>query len=345
MNKETVTSLIENGIYFLDHAKDNIEKDLKLALVTFWTGVEILLKVPIANEHWNLLITSKKRNEININAFKKGAFNSITFDETVKILGNILNNPIPKDSLIHLDKVKKHRNKIIHFHNDEIINSQEETKKELANAWFALHSFIINWKFLFKTDGVYNPLNRLDYFLLNNNKYYIEAKFNSVRNYLDEIIKEGTEVQQCSYCNKKSLVFNFNNDIQNIYNGSCSVCNKTTVSFKFNCLSCNSENYFSNYSDSVSCKSCGYLNDKEEYFNTLYELDNYNHFVYTGCCECMTEDSVIELNSKYICKNCLQIFDEVNTCDCCQYRSTYVQHDSYYLGCEFCNGREYDEDD
>ena len=35
----------------------------KFSVVSFWTAVEILLKVPLAHEHWSLVCSPKKTNK------------------------------------------------------------------------------------------------------------------------------------------------------------------------------------------------------------------------------------------------------------------------------------------
>ncbi len=56
-----VLALINNGLEFLDKARQELETSkLKFSIVSFWTAVEILLKVPLAHEHWSLVCSPKK---------------------------------------------------------------------------------------------------------------------------------------------------------------------------------------------------------------------------------------------------------------------------------------------
>ncbi|HBY0000601.1 TPA: hsdR, partial [Klebsiella variicola] len=47
---QDVLALINNGLEFLDKARMELESSkLKFSIVSFWTAVEILLKVPLAH--------------------------------------------------------------------------------------------------------------------------------------------------------------------------------------------------------------------------------------------------------------------------------------------------------
>lgn len=42
-----------------------------------WTAVEILLKVPLAHEHWTLVCSGKKLCAVNINVNRPGAVHTV----------------------------------------------------------------------------------------------------------------------------------------------------------------------------------------------------------------------------------------------------------------------------
>lgn len=57
---QDVKALIDNGLDFLDKAREELEASKpKFSVVSFWTAVEILLKVPLVNEHWMLACSGK----------------------------------------------------------------------------------------------------------------------------------------------------------------------------------------------------------------------------------------------------------------------------------------------
>lgn len=59
---QDVQALINNGLDFLDKAREELEASKpKFSVVSFWTAVEILLKVPLAHEHWSLVCSPKSQ--------------------------------------------------------------------------------------------------------------------------------------------------------------------------------------------------------------------------------------------------------------------------------------------
>ncbi|HAX7769225.1 TPA: hypothetical protein JTH82_005121, partial [Escherichia coli] len=74
-----VAALIKNGMDFLDKAREEFEaKQYKHSVVSFWIAVEILLKVPLASEHWTLVCSGKK---VSRKSYLAGDFQSVSFDD------------------------------------------------------------------------------------------------------------------------------------------------------------------------------------------------------------------------------------------------------------------------
>ncbi|EFA7189438.1 TPA: hypothetical protein JS291_002618 [Escherichia coli] len=49
-----VRGLLDNGIDFLKKAQAEFATSPTHSIVSFWTAVELLLKVPLAHEYWSL---------------------------------------------------------------------------------------------------------------------------------------------------------------------------------------------------------------------------------------------------------------------------------------------------
>lgn len=89
---QDVQALINNGLDFLDKAREELEASKpKFSVVSFWTAVEILLKVPLAHEHWSLVCSPKK--PIKKQAYLAGDFQSVTYEETRERLKDVLESP------------------------------------------------------------------------------------------------------------------------------------------------------------------------------------------------------------------------------------------------------------
>ena len=55
-----VRGLLDNGMDFLKKAQTEFATSPTHSIVSFWTAVELLLKVPLAHEHWSLVCSGKK---------------------------------------------------------------------------------------------------------------------------------------------------------------------------------------------------------------------------------------------------------------------------------------------
>ncbi|MDC4196305.1 hsdR, partial [Enterobacter cloacae complex sp. RIVM_C039474] len=144
-----VQALINNGLEFLDKAREELEASKpKFSIVSFWTAVEIMLKVPLVHEHWSLVCSGRKIEKAK---YLAGDFQSITYDETCQRLGDVLQNPLPKETIAVFKKVKDHRNRVVHFYHSDFTDTQVKTiLDEQADAWFALNRFMRDqWFYLF----------------------------------------------------------------------------------------------------------------------------------------------------------------------------------------------------
>ena len=97
----------------------------------------MLLKVPLAHEHWSLVCSGKK---IIRSKYLTGDFQSITFSETCDRLRDVLEKPLNASTVSSFDIIRQHRNRVVHFYHDAL-NDQAKEKLliEQADAWFALN--------------------------------------------------------------------------------------------------------------------------------------------------------------------------------------------------------------
>lgn len=52
---------LKNGLNFLNRAREELEAgEVMFSIVSFWTAVEVLLKVPQVHEHWTPVCSGKK---------------------------------------------------------------------------------------------------------------------------------------------------------------------------------------------------------------------------------------------------------------------------------------------
>lgn len=124
-------NLLENGLDFISSSLEQISdtqysnQNIKYALLHIWSGILLILKEKIAQEHWSLLFA--QQNKISLKAFENGDFQSINFEQIKQLLVDVCQISIDQTHLSNLEVLKKKRNLIEHFKFDENINSARIT--------------------------------------------------------------------------------------------------------------------------------------------------------------------------------------------------------------------------
>lgn len=97
-------ALLTNGLDFLNKPREELQAgQAKFSIVSFWTAVEILMKVPLVHEHWTLACSSKKMER---KKYLAGDFQSVTFDEACARLGEVLKSLCQRKQLTYSTKLK-----------------------------------------------------------------------------------------------------------------------------------------------------------------------------------------------------------------------------------------------
>ena len=124
-SKEIKFDLLDNGIDFIIKAVkliSNIEEssDFKYAVLSLYSGVEILLKIPLQNIHWSLVV--KNINKTDYRSYKMGDFQSVNLDDCIQRLNNVCDIQIDEESYKAINVLREKRNRIEHF---GIIDTEE----------------------------------------------------------------------------------------------------------------------------------------------------------------------------------------------------------------------------
>lgn len=145
------SNLVENSLSFLNKAIAEIKNEPVFSLIHFYTGLELLLKAGLMNEHWSLIVSRKSIPDLE--KFTSGDFQSINLDEILESLDKTLGIKVAK---IHADafhSVRKHRNRIIHFFHDaqtQEVKTEQIVQEQLV-AWHFLQQIITTqWTQVFK---------------------------------------------------------------------------------------------------------------------------------------------------------------------------------------------------
>nr|WP_318379129.1 hsdR [uncultured Enterobacter sp.] len=341
---QDVKALINNGLDFLDKAREEMENSKpKFSIVSFWTAVEILLKVPLVHEHWTLVCS--KKNAPKKKAYKEGDFQSVTYGETTALLREVLEKPLTKETDDAFEKVRKHRNRVVHFYHPHFTESEIQTiLEEQANAWFALNRLMRDeWSPLFAANHRWK-LAYDETRLIRGNEFYAAIRFRQVDAELNRLKKSGLVISECSDCRQKAAAheeITTGNEERKLIRVRCRVCNSTSRHLLSRCPECSEPVSLSEGDEALTCEHCKEEHDRykvldEETFRSIDEA--MDSVLPAGCTSCASPESVCKFGDGYLCTQCLFFYDELHGCECCGHFSDSVPKLSIFKGCEFCDG-------
>lgn len=336
-----VAALIDNGLTFLEKARHELNAgEDKYAIVSFWTAVEILLKVPLVHEHWTLVCTGKK---ITRQAYTTGDFQSVTYNETLERLGNILEKPLSKDTADTFDRVRRHRNRVVHFYHAGFSDAEHRSiLAEQANAWFALNRLLReDWKTLFN-GGLASRLARDETRLLAGNEYYAGVKMRHISAALTEFSRQGLNITRCIQCQQNAVVHRpLDTERRNVvFYTDCEVCSYDTDYIRIVCPGCSSKGQVMQGQPIFSCPKCDM---KRAVFDLLDEWhDHHDEHLECSpypvdCYFCGQSESVCQYGNGWLCSACFVFCDKLEECPHCS-RVNNQPHELFGIkSCSYCS--------
>ncbi|EJG2388745.1 hsdR [Kluyvera ascorbata] len=348
-----VKALINNGLNFLEQAQKELnDSKPQFSLVSFWTAVELFLKVPLAHEHWSLICSRKTAPKKK--SYQEGDFQSISYDETRALLRDVLEKPLSDDTHNIFDKVRKHRNRLVHFyHSDFTDTQQKQILNEQADAWFRLNQLMRkDWRPIFGEE-LYLKLTLDEGRLLRTSHYYINAKFRALATKLKELREAGRKIVKCTTCGTKAgLQSAFNQDSDHCrYETDCLVCGYVTeVYLEVVCPDCGKKQRIANDAElDFVCKKCHIIRPMYDLLDesNLSHEDRMMMGALPSCSDCDGYETVCSFGGIYLCVSCLTLHETISSCDYCGTYSTSIPEMSGFVGCSFCSGNEklLDDDD
>ncbi|WP_313618993.1 hsdR [Pantoea septica] len=330
------TALLRNGLNFLSRAREELEAgQLMFSIVSFWTAVEILLKVPLVHEHWTLVCSGKK---LERRKYLEGDFQSISYDDACARLGDVLEKPLSKTTMAIFDKVRRHRNRVVHFyHNAASDNDLRQIKTEQADAWFALNRLLRDdWAPMFGGWMKFR-LAMNETALLRGNSFYAEARFRHppVQDALEKFRQADVPVSQCTICQQQSLVHTAPVARMRFVRYDCMVCNMKEPVAEICCPSCDALHQMKADGSDFVCETCGLTRSRYDVLRSPPETGS-RYPGPAGCDACNSWNSVCEYGDKFLCTDCLSVHDELETCGRCNATSSGVSNNSKVNGCAFC---------
>lgn len=335
--------IVKNALEFLNDSADEFEIQPKRSLIDFITALELFIKARLLKEHWTLLLNNLSKG--NYANFVNGDLPTIDFKEALDRLDNVLQEPLTKSERGCFEKLRLHRNKLIHFYNKDYSGKSQKAKlnalTEIAEGWYYLHGLLKDrWSDDFKQyqsqiDSITKKIDK--------NKKSWQGKYNSLKDRIDKDIAKGIVVKECPICNY--VAAKLEEWGEPIYESKCLICGQKDIWLEVECDACGETVYVS---DSYTTCQCGGTDfEKDVLENKLAIQRSASELAESGlsseiyCTECFYfEPTVIELKNGYcFCLECFEYFDETTECEWCNTRyAGDIGENTYFKGCENCEG-------
>jgi hypothetical protein len=332
-------NLVRNGIDFLKKAMSQLESDPKHSVINFYAAVEILLKAPLVHEHWTLVVLDR---DVSRQKYEAGDFLSVAFEDACKRLGTVLNKPLKPSAKDAFDKVRRHRNRMVHFYHSGIDGKErDEIKLEQAQAWFELNRFVTDtWREDFKPFA--NDFRHMEKSLIANN-HYARAKYEDLKPKIEGMKKGGMKFEACPSCGTNA--YQIEEEAPRLTSRYCMVCFHSETQLHIECPECGDPDQFMEPHDGFSCDKCDCeVSGSSEIFGLLDQntvrgtKDDFDSNTPANCDECQGYHTICEYEGGYLCTNCFAYFDSVGQCQWCNDPMTGDTEHTYVTGCEHCEG-------
>ena len=115
MNKEDYyNNLVNNMFENLKKSIDCIETDSKMAIIYYFSALELLFKARLFKEHWAFILQNIDDRKATINNLKNGDFLTVSFDTAISRIQNLLQDLEPGYEK-YFDDLRNIRNRLVHF--------------------------------------------------------------------------------------------------------------------------------------------------------------------------------------------------------------------------------------
>jgi len=346
-NADDFGSLVKNGIDFLEKAISELRTEPKHSVINFYTAVEIFLKAPLVLDHWSLVVAGGDRNR---EKYESGDFVSVSFEDSCKLLASALKKGLKKEAKEAFDKVRKHRNRMVHFfHSASSTAETESIRLEQAEAWFELNKFVTH-DYAEAFAPFIRDFRRMEH-RLSATQHYAGVKFTNLKPKIDGMTKGETVFGVCARCNQcSSEMRSIDPNLPELTQHYCHVCLDQRTELAIACPSCGDLNQFLEPATDFKCGACNHLVPEGDSIYELLDQSSYGKDDYldadtpANCDECQGFHTVGEYKNKYLCTSCFSPFEQLYRCDYCNDACTEEREESYYSGCEHCGGYEPNDD-
>lgn len=342
--------LVENAMDFLSVSIEEFDERPKFSVIHFHAAIELFLKARLMAEHWSLVVSNRK--DPDWDKFVAGDFISVSLDEAADKLDKIVRSGLNKQELDTFRRLTRHRNKMVHFFH-EAMSAEENEKlsraiaiaKEQLIAWYLLHKILTaRWSDVFSPwtenlEEVDRRLRKLHAFL--------QVVFDQLAPEIAKKKAAGAIFKDCPSCGFESQ--EHLDEIKGPYEAKCLVCGLVDKCLTIECPDCGTRVLFVNEGFG-ECENCKRKFEPEDLAEELIEsgaahiaaMEGDDSWNPGNCSECDGYHTVVRIGEdgdRHLCTSCFGEFESVQVCGWCNELNTGDMEQSYWSGCNFCDGK------
>lgn len=332
---EQFDRLVSNGLDFLKASIEDLERERpKFAVISFFTGVELLFKARLMQPDWRQCFISPA--EADLERLESGDARTVGFTVAKERLKKLHNEQFDRVEAGIYDNLRRRRNQAVHFYQPERVGSKEKVAVEQLVGWnYLFRRLKGGWRdefepFVPEIESLDSKMRqRADYFPL---VFKQRSK---------EISKESKSKHcgQCSECGQRSAVADsqLSAGLQRM---NCRVCEAERTAVFMPCRKdgCKGEVERA-FQKSSPCPKCGLSHqaDPGESFNFFAGM-NLEPIAWCGMCGYSPRKSVVSIEEGCLCLACHTLLDpwHLRYCQWCSENVTGPVGDQMNPGCVRC---------
>lgn len=338
---EVAAQLLDNAFDFLERAIAEFEAAPKYAVIHFCAAVELFLKARLAQEHWTLVVAQP--DSVDLAKFAEGRFVSVSLRVAAERLAKVLGVGLAKEELQSFEALVHERNRMVHFHHPLVDGEDAEVRARLAAeqclAWHHMHAILVNrWEQAFPLPR--RRLREIETAMLRHRRF-VTARYKAIAAELKEKKAAGASIVDCPACACEAL--EVTEEATPFVDSRCHVCKLIKTGALIPCPQCERANVMTD--GWGQCDGCGKKIEPDDVLRSLRAVDSDRRDPHepqptiANCGVCGTYHSAVPVKDYWVCSNCLDRAETVEQCEWCSDYSTYLDGNSFLVGCECCEGR------
>ncbi len=296
--------------------------------------------------HWSLIVADP--NKADVEEFLNGEAQTVGMKQAVQRLKKVAKITVPANAVNSFDELRKHRNQMVHFYYQIDVNDPNRKKQreaviiEQCRGWFYLRRLLADdWAKDFATF-------QTEIFCINTSmkqhREYLRTIYEQIRPELEIEERQGAFLATCSACGFDAQVLNEPGPQEH----KCRVCLAKESFLLHKCKNKNcSKNTLLPIDMSLSWE-CEYCGDAIDLGSVLFEYtiegkaDHDEPNQPALCTECVSipeTAGTLDDGETVFCFNCFNWPEKIDYCQWCNDPFTGDASDTYWSGCERCEGK------